>query len=92
MTNPFPHFLLLDGACRRKFCYRATPHGRHSDAVPIELSGFTRPSRGKETYSRTDENGINKKHLRWLISIVNLGKLFEVFLRQLNVAQHDAMT
>jgi hypothetical protein len=49
-------------------------------------------SPGKETYSIADENGINKKRLRWLISIVNLGKLFRVFLRWFNVAKHDAIT
>jgi hypothetical protein len=70
--------------------YRAS--GRGSGDIPSGVSGFTRHSPGKETYSIADENGINKKRLRWLISIVNLGKLFRVFLRWFNVAKHDAIT
>jgi hypothetical protein len=45
-----------------------------------------------KTYSSAYENGINKKRLPRLIRIVNLGKLFGVFLRQFDVAKHQAIT
>jgi len=44
--------------------------------------GFTQVSIGTGSHSTPDENGINKKRLQRLISIVNLGKPFRVFLQQ----------
>jgi hypothetical protein len=61
---------------------RAGAAGSGLGAVLSGLSESTWRSRGKQTYSTVDEKGFNKKHLPWLISIVNLGKLFKVFLRQ----------
>jgi hypothetical protein len=67
---------------RSKSCDRALPHER---AAWRGIEGFSRfcPSIARAgSNSTVGENGINKKHLRRLISVVNLGKLFSVFLQQ----------
>jgi uncharacterized protein YodC (DUF2158 family) len=58
------------------------------------LKGFPGVCRGRkrlEGHSRANENGINKKHLPRLNSIVNLAKLFRVSFGRSNVAKYGSM-
>jgi hypothetical protein len=82
MTKDVRIFCCPPAVRRCKFCDRALPH---EGAAWRGIEGFSRfcPSIAEGgSNSTVDENGINKKHLRRLISIVNLGKLFSVFLQQ----------
>ncbi|VVD33242.1 protein of unknown function [Paraburkholderia dioscoreae] len=71
---------------RSNTCDRAAPHGlaarRRMGWTLKGFPGFTQVSIGTGSHSTPDENGINKKRLQRLISIVNLGKPFRVFLQQ----------
>jgi hypothetical protein len=73
-------YLLHSGAMvGGKSCNRAVPHGVGLEIEFRDFPGFIACTSERESYSRALENGINKKHLPRLISIVNLGKLFRVF-------------
>jgi uncharacterized protein YodC (DUF2158 family) len=55
---------------------------RHAGGALKGFPGFLTWINGRRSHSTIDENGINKKNLRRLISIVNLAKPFRVFLQQ----------
>jgi hypothetical protein len=54
---------------------RAVPHGWRLTAIFRDFPGFQGRERGRKGHSTIAENGINKKRLPQLISIVNLAKL-----------------
>jgi hypothetical protein len=82
MTKWRSNFLLALRTFRSKSCDRAVRHERAARRCIEGFSRFCPSTAGSGSHSTADENGINKKHLQRLISIVNLAKPFSVLLQQ----------
>ena len=86
------HFLLISPASRSNSCDRAVPHRRPAGHAFQGFPCFVRDRPERESDSSADENGINKKHLQRLNSIVNLASLLEFSFSKAKVQKHGAMT